>query len=584
MDDEQLETGPKNRSVTDNASPDKEQLRSSWNEWHKLAHMVQKIATNLEEVSLLQTVMEYSIQITNAQRGFLVLINEYGVSDFRVAQGMEGRDITQLKTILSKSVIEEVTKKKFPVLLSKITKGTNQIARHPLSKFGITSAICVPIMTKNRLIGVVYVDNCSDTNAFANQDLVNLDAFINLASIAVENAQLFRTLSQTTQNYVTLKEYHERILKGLPLGEVVISEEGLIEYMNEFAKKLWNVKGDQGVGKDFLSFFPEEGGAKEYMRQLWKEYQGGKKDVSCDLGIGSKTYQVHFSDVLWWGRNKVRTGLVIVDITLHQLTDAELVDQDKQATVIQLAGGIAHEVNNLLATIMGRTELLQLRIGQLAKELSKNVGGDFKVIFNQAKKLQKIVEDLRRLSKPSTPEMVPVDVGECMSTAADVLSSSAGRIKHFKTDDPQATYHLKMEIEPNLPKILGDSQSLEQMFINLLLNAADAVKAKKGGQITLRTYARDGCVIASVEDTGIGIPDDIKDRVFEPYFTTKGPKHGTGLGMAIIQRIADIHKGSLTLESQEGVGTTMTISFPVGKSVHQIFDLLAETEHAECVA
>jgi len=584
MDDDLLGVGPKNRSVTDKIPSEKDHPRSSWNEWHKLAHMVQKIATNLEEVSLLETVMEYSIQITNAERGFLILINEYGVSDFRVAHGMEGRDLAQLKAAISKNVVEEVAKKKFPVLVTNIPKDTNKAARHPLGKLGITSAVCVPIRTKNRLIGVVYVDNCSDSNVFTNQDLVNLDAFINLASIAVENAQLFRTLSQTTQNYVTLKEYHERILKGLPVGEVVINEEGVIEYMNEFAKKLWRVEGDQGIGKDFLSFFPEEGGAKEYMRQLWKEYCGGKKEVSCDLSIGNKTYQVHFSDVLWWGRNKVRTGLLIMDITLHQLTDAELVDQDKQATVIQLAGGIAHEVNNLLATIMGRTELLQLRIGQLAKELSKNVGGDFKVIFNQAKKLQKIVEDLRRLSKPSAPEMVPVDVGECMATAVDVLSSSAGRIKHFRTDDPKATYFLKMEIEPNLPKIMGDSQSLEQMFINLLLNAADAVKAKKGGQIILRTYARDGCVVASVEDTGIGIPDSIKDRVFEPYFTTKGPKHGTGLGMSIIQRIADIHKGSLALLSQEGVGTTMTISFPVENRLSQIFNILAESERTERVA
>ncbi|KPL07208.1 hypothetical protein AMJ86_05285 [bacterium SM23_57] len=570
-------------TFTDEIQPEKGNLKSSWNEWPRLAHMVQKISTNLEEVSLLNTVMEYAIQITNAERGFLVLINEYGVSDFRVAYGMEGHDIATVKATISKSVIDKVVKKKFPFIENGILQNSDKAHRHLLGRIGITSAICVPILTKNQLIGVVYVDSCSRTNIFANQDLVNLDAFINLASIAIDNAKLFHTLSQTTQNYVTLKEYHERILKSLPIGEIVINEDGLIEYMNEFAQKLWNVKSDEIIGKHFVTFFPEENYAKAYILELWKKYRAGKKDVSCNISLGNNTYQVYFSDVLWWGRNKVRTGLLIIDIPLHIPTNKELVDQDKQATVIQLAGGIAHEVNNLLGIIMGRTELLQLRIGQLAKELSQNVGGDFKVIFNQAKKLQKIVEDLRRLSKPHTPEMVPTDVGECITTAADVLSSSAGRIKQFQTDSPNATYSLKLKIEPNLPKIMGDSQSLEQMFINLILNAADAVKANKGGRITLRTYAEDGYVVATVEDTGIGIPADIVDRVFEPYFTTKGPKHGTGLGMPIIQRIADIHRAAISLNSKEGDGTTITITFPMEYTIHKILNLHTDPKQDECV-
>ena len=570
-------------TFTDKIQPAKGNLKSSWNEWPQLAHMVQKISTNLEEVSLLNAVMQYAIQITNAERGFLILINEYGVSDFRVAYGMEGSDIATVKETISKNLIDKVVKKKFPVIENDIIQHGDVAYRHPLGSIGVTSAICVPILTKNQLIGVVYVDTCSMANMFVNQDLVNLDAFINLASIAIENANLFRTLSQTTQNYATLKDYHERILKSLPIGEIVINEDGLIEYMNEFAKKLWNVTSDESIGRHFASFFPAENQTKACILELWEKYRAGDRDVSCDISLGDNTYQVYFSDVLWWGRDKIRTGLLIMDITVYNSMDKDLVDQDKQATVIQLAGGIAHEVNNLLGIIMGRTELLQLRIGQLAKELSKNVGGDFKVIFNQAKKLQKIVEDLRRLSKPHAPEMVPTNVGECVTTAADVLSSSAGRMKQFRTDNPDATYSLMLEIEPNLPEIMGDSQSLEQMFINLILNAADAVKVKKGGRITLKTYAQDGHVVASVEDTGIGIPADIMDRVFEPYFTTKDTKHGTGLGMPIIQRIADIHRATISLNSKEGDGTTITITFPMENAIHEILDLNDDPKQDKCM-
>jgi signal transduction histidine kinase len=579
--------GAKDKALIDHTftgkiQSEKNAPKSFWNEWPKLAHMVQKIATNLEEVSLLETVMQYAIQIANAERGSLILINEYGVLDYRVVHGMERQDLAKIKAIIGKNIIDKVVKKKFPVIVSN-TSGGDQTKTRPLAKIGIISAMCVPIITKNRLFGLVYVDSCSEGNVFANQDLVNLDAFINLASIAVENAQLFRSLSQTTQGYVTLKEYHERILRSLPMGEVVINDNGIIEYMNEFANKLWNVKSDESIGKHFEELFAFGNGSKEYILELWEKYRQGQKDISCDVSIGENDYQLTFFDVLWWGANKTRAGLLIMDISARKVADEKLVDQDKQATVIQLAGGIAHEVNNLLATITGRTELLQLRIGQLAKELSRNVGGDFKVIFNQAKKLQKIVEDLRRLSKPSTPDIVPTDVSQCMATAVDVLSSSAGRIKHFRTNDPSATYYLGMDLEPDPPKIMGDAQSLEQMFINLILNAADAVKVKRGGQILLRTRVEDGYLIATVEDTGCGIPDNIKDRVFEPYFTTKGPKHGTGLGMAIIRRIADIHGACLSLDSKEGTGTTVTIAFPIERNVLKICDAHVGSEQAEYI-
>jgi two-component system NtrC family sensor kinase len=561
---------------------DKIARKSSWNEWHKLAHMVQKIATNLEEVSLLDTVIQYALQITNAERGFLILINEYGVLDYRVINGLERQELDKIKATLGKTIIDRVLKKKFPVIVTNTSVG-DQTKTHALAEIGIVSAMCVPIITKNRLFGAVYVDSCSKGNLFANQDLVDLDAFINLASIAVENAQLFRSLSQTTQGYVTLKEYHEQILRSLPMGEVVINDNGTIEYMNEFASKLWDLKSGEGIGKHLKELFIDVNGSAKFILELWEKYRQGKKDISCDISIGENDYQVTFFDVLWWGHNKVRAGLLIMDISARKAADEKLVDQDKQATVIQLAGGIAHEVNNLLATITGRTELLQLRIGQLAKELSKNVGGDFKVIFNQAKKLQKIVEDLRRLSKPSSPEIVPTDVSACIAMAVDVLSSSAGRIKYFRTDDPTANYYLGMDLEPDLPKIMGDAQSLEQMFINLILNAADAVKEKKGGRIVLRTRVQEGYLIATVEDTGCGIPDNIKNRVFEPYFTTKGPKHGTGLGMAIIRRIADIHGASVSLDSEEGVGTTVTISFPVERNILKIGDAQGDSEQIEYI-
>jgi two-component system NtrC family sensor kinase len=547
-------------------SVDFDKAKSTGEEWSRLAQMVQKIATNLEEGSLLEAVMDYAIEITNAERGFLALLDDYGELDIRVAKGMDGQEINDARAAVSSSVIGKVIQERHPVLENDIQGNSTLENKQSLTRLGIHSVMGVPMIAKDHLIGVAYVDSCSIQRSFTQKELTYLEAFIRLAAIAVENAQLFKNLSQTNQNYATLREYHERILRGLPLGEIVMKKDGTVEYLNEYAKSLWDLGPGEGNGQHFELFFSEENEVRQQVHQLWNRYLNGEKEVTQEITISDKTYQVSFFDILWWGRERDQSGMLIMDITLHKRIEDELVDEDKRTMVIQLAGGIAHEVNNLLATILGRTELLQFRIGQLAKELAKNVGGDFKVIFNQAKKLQKIVEDLRRLSKPSDPELVPTDLGSCMESAADILLNSSGKLKRFKRDEPKATYCLEVDIEPQIPSVIGDSQSLEQMFMNLILNAADALKAKKCGKITLKAFQEDGHLVSKVEDTGVGIPQDIIDRVFEPYFTTKGPKHGTGLGMSIVRRIADIHQASVSLTSQEGKGTTVTIAFPLARS------------------
>jgi signal transduction histidine kinase len=388
---------------------------------------------------------------------------------------------------------------------------------------------------------------------------------VNLAAVAIENAQLFRHLTQTSEDYRTLREYHEKILSGLPLGEVVVSPNRSLEYMNQFAMRLWDLNPGEGIGQQFDNFFPIENGARETILALWQKHQEENVEVEGEVILDDKTYQVSFYNVKWWDHQDTHSGLLLLDISLQKLFDSEILNSDKRETVVQLAGGIAHEVNNLLLTITGRAELLQFRIGQIAGELSKNIGGDFKVIFNQAKKLQKVAEDLRRLSKPSTPKFVPTDVGQCVSTAVDVLSSTSGRIKKFNTTNPNAAFYLNMEIEPDLPFIEGDPQSLEQMFINLIINAADAIKNNKKGKLLLKVFKTNKDIIAKVEDTGIGIPANAVDKVFEPYYTTKGNKHGTGLGMSIVRRTVDIHRASIDLESEEGKGTIITITFPIKK-------------------
>lgn len=535
----------------------------TWNEWFRLTHIVQDLTTNLDVDSLLDAVMDYAIEITKAERGFLVLLDDDENLDFRVARGMDRQEIVNAEKAASRSVIHKVIEKREPILENDIPSSNDLAQKHSLMQLAIKSVMGAPMISKERLIGVAYVDTRSISNIFSREDLNTLETFVNLAAIAIENARLFQNLTQSTQNYKILKEYHENILKSLPMGVIVIEADRTVEYFNEHAMSMWNLKPGEGVGKTFDDLFPKKGGVRDEVLQLWGKYIIGEGEVENEINIDDKIYQVSFFDVLRWGRRDVRSGMLLIDITFRKQLEAELINAEKQATVIQLAGGIAHEVNNLLTPILGRTAIVQMRIEGDEPDQAESINNDISIIDNQAKRIQKVVEDLNRLSRPSKPEMSPVCVGKCLAAAVEVLSSTAGRIKKFNTENPEETFYLKLEVEPNLPLIMGDAQSIEQMFINLIINAAHSVEDKGNGKILLRVFKKSKNVVAVLEDTGTGIPNEIVDHIFEPYFTTKDSRRGTGLGMPIVRQISEQHKATVELETEEGEGTTITITFPI---------------------
>jgi len=535
----------------------------TWNEWFRLTRIVQELTTNLEVDSLLEAVMDYAIEITKAERGFLVLVRDDGTLDFRVARGIDKREIADAGKAASRSVIRKVIEKRKPILENDVPGSNELSSKYSLKQLEIKSVMGAPLISKNCLIGVAYVDTRSVSNLFSKEDLVNFETFVNLAAIAIENARLFQNLTQSTRNFKLLKEYHENILKSLPMGVVVIEPDRTVEYFNEYAMNLWSLKPGEGIGEPIELRVPEKDGSRQAIVKLWEQYVTGKSAEEGEITLGGETYRISFFDVLRWGKRDVRSGMLLLDISLRKQLEAELVTTEKQSTVVQLAGGIAHEVNNLLTPILGRAMMMQMRLQKDHDGSGDQVQGDLKVINEQAQKIQKVVEDLNRLSRPTKPELETVCVGKCLERAVDVLASTAGRIKGFNTQDPKAQFYLQLQIDPDLPTIHGNPQSLEQLFINLIINAAHAVEDKGRGQIVLRSFVDNDSVVASVSDTGIGITPEVLKHIFEPYFTTKESGRGTGLGLPIVRQIADIHKASLDLDTVPGEGTTVTISFPL---------------------
>ncbi len=143
------------------------------------------------------------------------------------------------------------------------------------------------------------------------------------------------------------------------------------------------------------------------------------------------------------------------------------------------------------------------------------------------------------------------------------MAKTAGKIKHFKRDDPTSPYILKLDFTENEPPIRGDAQQLEQVFINLIINAAHAIEAKGRGTLTVGTRLGDNdSVIAFIKDTGIGMNASTMEKMWKPFFTTKKKGKGTGLGMAIVKNVIKAHGAEIQVESKPGAGTEFQLIFP----------------------
>ncbi len=234
-----------------------------------------------------------------------------------------------------------------------------------------------------------------------------------------------------------------------------------------------------------------------------------------------------------------------------QETQSQLIQAEKMSALGQLAGGLAHEINNPLSGILGLTQLVLENLPQDSQNYS-----DLKEIEKAVFRCKKIIVSLLSFSRQEKTHMEPVSINEAIEETL-TLCARQMELKHIK---------IVRQLAPGLPLVNADFQQLMQVFLNIFTNARDAMP--DGGELTiatslLKTPAGDEMLMTSVTDTGPGIPRDILGRIFDPFFTTKPVGKGTGLGLSVCIGIIDRHNGTIKAHSAPGKGTTFTISLPV---------------------
>ncbi len=253
------------------------------------------------------------------------------------------------------------------------------------------------------------------------------------------------------------------------------------------------------------------------------------------------------------------------DITRRLLAEQQLVHAGKMTTLGEMATGIAHELNQPLTVIKtaGSFLMRKVRKGEpIREDILKTLTEEIDGHVNRA---SKIINHLREFGRKSEVEKQNVNVNEPLAKSIDMFSQQL-KLREII---------LKKDLAPDLPFIQADANRLEQVFVNLLINARDSIEEKweKGlmygkqtREIRIKTAAENGHVLISISDNGMGIPKNVRDRIFEPFFTTKKVGKGTGLGLSITYGIIQDYEGSITVESTENMGTEFTIRFPASVS------------------
>jgi signal transduction histidine kinase len=230
-----------------------------------------------------------------------------------------------------------------------------------------------------------------------------------------------------------------------------------------------------------------------------------------------------------------------------ELTIQQLIHQEKFASLGEMAAGIVHEIGNPLSTIVSYSKIC---LNKMTDEDDRNM---LRAIQEAALRIDKLGRGLLMYSRPSVEEWEDVDINK-------VIEESIGVVEYQFKEEKE--YRIVKRLSPKLPSLKGNSGELQQVFINLFLNAFQAMP--DGGALTVSTERIGELLQVKVSDTGIGIPKNDLTKIFDPFFSTKPKDKGTGLGLSITQRIVNNHMGCIKVESEIGKGTTFTITFALG--------------------
>ncbi len=504
---------------------------------------------------ILQMVMRRAIKLLRAERGFLMLLDDEGNLQFKTAHNICKEALSKEDFRISMSIASSVAKTGKSVYTSDAQHDERYSKQKSIVELDLKSIMCVPLKSKEKIIGILYLDNSSKSNIFLQSDLYLFELFAGQAAIAIENAKLY-------ENLLAMKIYSENVVNKTPVGIVVVDNGLKITIANKtsleiFEKAGWKDDSDRGSMKNLplLDLVPPE------ERTRWKKvcyqvlYTGEAfEEAKSYHRFGSEEVALSLKVSPLNGHDNRILGLILVieDITEKVIGEKYLIYSQNLVAKGEMAASIAHEINNYLTIILNNAELLPLN-------LERN---DAPKVAKNTKAIQESIQTMKRF----TDGLMDFSKLETRITEYNLRTLIEDLIFSLKPQKQFSAVTFETQFDPDLPTLHMDVGQIQQVFLNILNNAAEAMSGLPDSHGTITISAshskRERLVEIRIQDTGPGIQAELLPRIFEPHFTTK--KDGHGFGLVICERIIKNHKGEISVESSRE-GTVFTVTLPVRK-------------------
>jgi two-component system, NtrC family, sensor kinase len=400
------------------------------------------------------------------------------------------------------------------------------------------------LSVEDQIIGCLAMGRKTDATFLTSEDWELLATISSPVALALENATLYNQASLRAQELERLKDYSENIIESLTVGVAVLDRQGRVIGWNRVLEETFGRSKAGVLGRSLLQALGPGNFASIFPPDTQEEYHL-LSETALDMPAGGKRiFDIAKTPLLDNGLNPYGTILVFEDITERIRLQQQLVTSEKLASIGLLSAGVAHEINTPLTGISSYVQMLQKRVTEahFAQILEK--------IEAQTERVSRIVKNLLNFARnPSDLAFHRVSLKDSLQ---EIISLIEYKLKAMNI-------RLELELAPVDP-LWAQGERLQQVFINIILNALDAMPGGGVLRIELSETARDAVVV--ITDTGMGIKDQHIAHVFDPFFTTKGVGKGTGLGLSISYAIVTEHDGRIGVRSEPGRGTRFTIEIP----------------------
>ncbi len=419
----------------------------------------------------------------------------------------------------------------------------------PLVKLvGMKWGIGVPLLAGEKVLGVIGV---ASTERLTYKDVERLSNFGAQIGLAIEKARMYENLEKEvekrTHELKTSEEKYRTLIEAMNEGLWKVDRKGVTIFVNSKMEEMLGRDSKEIAGKKIFDFFDKEN--RKRLRDVMKRSARRESSIS-EIDLKRKDGKnvpllASIAPVKDEKGKAIGTFAVFTNMTELKKLEKQLMRSEKLATIGELAAGIAHEINNPMWNMMLYAKLLKEEILKKQPKIE-----DVEVIIEQVEIASKIVKDLLEFAREYEPSITVVSINEMLNKA----------IAPIEIQLANENIEIERDLDPTNPKIKADGYRLQQVVLNIITNAYQAMT--NGGKLHLSTAKKDGKVEITISDTGCGIPKRYIDKLFDPFFTTKEVGEGTGLGLSVSYGIVKAHGGEIEVKSKVGVGSDFKIVLP----------------------